>query len=95
MALAAAALEIPLHLYFLGDAVLQLLDERNPGAARLPPGYRGWASLPDLTEVRASAQAPWLDHIAVQGLELLLQVKSLSLPEMRSEWASCGQVLVL
>ena len=95
VALAAAALNTPLHLYFLGGAVLQLLGERNLLAARYPAGYRGWASLPELTKVCASAEPAWLDHLNGLGFSFLLDLQARTLARMRADWQSCARVLVL
>ena len=40
LALAAAALDYRLEIYFLGSAVLQLADDRGAEPAMLPSGYR-------------------------------------------------------
>ncbi len=92
MALVVAALQQPLRLYFAGPAVLQLQTGRQPAAAQLPPGYRGWASLPELTEVCAFAEPEWQQRL-VNGS--LLELQTASPAEMRCDWQACGKVLVL
>ena len=95
VALTAAALEIPLRLYFPGNAVLQLLTERDPTLAHLPPGYRGWGSLPDLTSVIAHAEPEWIEKLSDHGLETLLELTPMNASEMRADFASCDKVLLL
>lgn len=51
-ALAAAALEIELRLFFLNAGVQQLWDDHQPEKAGLPRGLRGWKALPELTCAR-------------------------------------------
>lgn len=76
VALAAAALGMPLELFFLGDGLLQLSASVAPAGAALPPGLKAWKSLPALTEVRAwapegnpllcGATAEWLLPLRVE-----------------------------
>ncbi len=95
IALLAASVERPLRLYFLGAAVLQLLQDRETGPAELPAGYRAWASLPELTSVQAFAEARRLDWLRARALPLLLDPQPLSPEAMRVHWRDCGRVLVL
>lgn len=95
VALAAAALEQPLHLYFLGDSVLQLLSGREPPAAHLPAGYRAWASLPELTLVSAFAETAWVNWLQQARLEVALPIKAASRSQMRAGWSACHRVAVL
>jgi sulfur relay (sulfurtransferase) DsrF/TusC family protein len=95
VALVAAALEQHVRLYFLGAAVLQLQPERSPAAAKLPPGYRGWASLPELGEVTAFAEPVWLDRLAKYQRAPILAVTPLTRQEMRMHWQACDRILVL
>ena len=94
-ALTAAALEIPLRLYFQGASVMQLIRERDSAPARLPTGYRGWGSLTDLTEVHAHAEPEWLELLSSNGFESLLDLRPMSVQAMRVNLASCTRVLVL
>lgn len=94
-ALAAAAMDFDLELYFLGGAVLQLADGRDPSAALLPPGYRGWSALPDLTEVRAYADAGWLQRCARDGIGLVLPVQGLDPAAMAQRWRACSHAVLL
>ena len=94
VALAAAALEQPLRLYFLGAAVLQLLGCREPAKAHLPPGYRAWASLPELTAVTAFAEAGWLDWLEQNGMTSVLPLETATRQQMQADWRACQRVLV-
>ena len=94
-ALAAAALDFDLELYFLGAAVLQLAEGREPSAALLPPGHRGWSALPELAEVRAYAHADWLQRCAEEGIALVLPVKELDPAAMAERWRVCDRALLL
>ena len=95
VALAAAALDIPLRLYFQGSAVFQLLVDRDATLAQLPPGYRGWGSLPELTSVSAHAEPEWLLKLSGAGLDTVLPLTALSATEMRFDFSSCEKVLLL
>ena len=95
MALVAAALEIPVRLYFLGDAVLQLTGERTLNSARLPAGYRGWASLPEMTRVRSFAEPAWLERMQQFELNPVLELDPMSLQHMRTDWRVCDKMLIL
>jgi len=93
-ALAAAALDFELELYFLGPGILQLLAEHQPEEAALPRGSKGWRSLPDLAEVRAFAPPEAMAGLAAdQGL--LLDVSPLDGVGMAARWRACDQVLVI
>ena len=94
-ALAAAALDFELEIYFMGDALLQLADRRNAEAAMLTPGYRAWAALPDLVGTRIFAEAAWTERCRENGIGLILPVESLSAERMNRAWRDCPQVMVL
>ena len=95
LALVAAAVGRPLQLYFIGASVLQLLGEREPAAAGLPLGYRGWGALTELTEVRAFAEADWLERAGRLGSGLLMPVEAMRPAAMRAHCESCTHVMVL
>lgn len=95
LALAAAALDFRLEVYFLGEALLQLAADRDGAAARLPPGYRAWAALPDLADVRMFGERAWLQRCAEHGIELLLQVEGLDEGQMSAGWRRCRNALVV
>jgi len=95
VALVAAALERPLRLYFLGQAVFQLVERRNLDEASLPPGYRAWGSLPGLTEVTAFAEPAWLEHAKLPGQNPVLPAAPMVLAQMRLDWQACDKLLIL
>ena len=95
VALLAAALERPVQLYFLGAAVLQLLAERDLQAAALAPGYRAWASLPELTAVTVYAEPAWIDFAASHSLPLVLEPEPMDADAMGNAWRGCAAVMVL
>ena len=94
-ALAAAAMGFELEIYFLGEALLQLTDRRNPEGAMLTPGYRAWAALPDLASTRVFAEAHWTNRVQELGIDLIMPVESLPPDRMRQSWRECPQVMVL
>jgi sulfur relay (sulfurtransferase) DsrF/TusC family protein len=94
-ALAAAALDFSLEVYFLGDAITQLAVGRKPDAARLPPGYRAWASLPELGQARLFAERTWLDRCEQRGIRPLAGLEGLERDELRARWRRCSHALVL
>lgn len=94
-ALAAAALDLGLEIYFLGGAVLQLAAQRDPAPALLPPGYRGWSALPDLAEIHAYAERGWLRRCERDGIELVLPLEPLDAAAMAERWRVCDRALLL
>jgi sulfur relay (sulfurtransferase) DsrF/TusC family protein len=94
-ALAAAAMEFDLRIYFPGAAILQLVVARDPSAAKLPGGYRAWAALPDLTDTRVFAQRRWEKFCRAGGLQLALPVEALDAGRMKQSWRHCDHVVVL
>ena len=95
IALAAAALEFRLEVYFLGSAVLQLAAQRDAAPAMLPSGYRAWASLPDLCGADLFAEEVWLGYCVRRNLELILPVEALSPGDLRRAWRGCRHAWVL
>lgn len=95
IALAAAALDFNISIYFQGASVLQLLAQRSVSEARLPKGYRAWAALPELADTRIFAEQKWLDLCLSDGMELVLQAEALSESEMKVSWRNCDHVMVL
>lgn len=95
LALAAAAMDFQIEVYFLGSALLQLTAERDSRMALLPTGYRAWVSLPGLTDARVYAEQAWLDVCARRGIPLLLDPDPLSPAAMRDSWRRCRHVLVV
>ena len=94
-ALAAAAMDFELEIYFVGDAVLQLADQRNVDGAMLPPGYRAWAALPDLVSTRVFAEELWTERCREKGVGLILPVEGLPKQQMSQAWRDCPRVMVL
>jgi sulfur relay (sulfurtransferase) DsrF/TusC family protein len=95
LALAAAAMDFGLEVYFLGGALMQLAADRDSEAAMLPPGYRAWAALPDLAEVRYYAESEWLKRCEHAAIELILPVQALSADKMQAGWRRCRHALVV
>ncbi len=95
VALAAATLELPLELYFIGDGVWQLSSERKPEAVGLPKGLRGWAALAGMTRVAFFADALQLENMNRLGSDTIVDVESLSLEEMSGRWRHCSRVMHL
>ena len=94
-ALAASALDFELEIFFLGAAVLQLLDDRDSASALLPGGLKAWAALPDFSPARVYAEQNWLDRCRSEALSLVLPVTGLSSADFQQHWRSCNRVLVV
>jgi sulfur relay (sulfurtransferase) DsrF/TusC family protein len=95
LALAAAAMNYSLEVYFLGTALMQLADVRDSKPAMLPAGYRAWAALPDLAEVAVFAEPEWLRCCDRAAIRLILPVQPLSAEAMQSGWRRCNHILVI
>lgn len=95
LALAAAAMEQRVEIYFQGRAVLQLAAERDVSAAGLPAGSRAWGGLPELGEARVFAEQAWLEFGERHGLEWMLPVKGLKREMMKTAWRHCRHVMVV
>ncbi|MGD2127648.1 MAG: DsrE family protein [Lysobacterales bacterium] len=95
IALATAALDIGLEVYFLGDSVTQLAATRDPGPALLPPGYRAWAGLPELGAAHLFAEQGWLERCEQLGLQLSMGVEGLDRDALLSRWRRCTHTMVL
>jgi sulfur relay (sulfurtransferase) DsrF/TusC family protein len=94
-ALAAAAMDFELRVYFPGLAILQLAAERNASAAMLPGGYRAWAALPDLSAARIFVEQQWQVFCQARELDLVMPVEALSAAGMKQSWRGCDHVIVL
>jgi len=94
VALAAAAMDFGLEVYFLGSALMQLARERNPSAAMLPAGYRAWAALPDLAEAAVYVEREWFERLDGTGIQWILPVQTLSAEAMSLRWRCCNHVLM-
>jgi len=95
LALAALALDAELDVYFIGDAILQLAQEKDVTAAGLPAGYKAWAALPDLGEARFFAESGWVGRCESLGIGLCMPVEPLGIARMKRDWRRCDQVLVV
>ncbi len=49
-ALAAASLELPLRVFFIGDGLLHLLPDQQPASINVVAYTRGWAALWHLSD---------------------------------------------
>jgi hypothetical protein len=94
-ALAAAAMDFDLELYFLGNSLLQLAVERDGRAALLPGGYRAWSALPEMAAAEWYAERQWLERCERSGIQLTLPVQARTAAEMRAGWQRCRHVLLL
>ena len=95
LALAAAALDFELEIYFIGESLLQLAAERDGTAAHLPPGYRAWAALPGLCKIRMFGEREWVRRCERGGIELAVPVEGLDPDSMRSSWRTSRRALVV
>lgn len=95
MALAAAAMDRSLEVYWLDNALLQLAANRQVEQALLPPGLKGWAALPEMGETRQFVEAAAWSRCEALGIRVLLPVEPLDENEFRRRWRACEQVLVL
>jgi len=95
LALAAAAMDFELEIYFLGNAVLHLAADRETSGALLPAGYRAWAALPELTGTGVFAELAWLEYCRAGGLELVMPVEGLPPDILKTRWRQCRHVMVI
>jgi sulfur relay (sulfurtransferase) DsrF/TusC family protein len=95
LALAAAAMNYTLDVYFLGTALMQLAEVRDGKSAMLPAGYRAWAALPDVAEVTVFAEPEWLRRCDRAAIQLILPVQPLNAEAMQSGWRRCDHILVI
>jgi len=91
IALAAATLGIALRLFFIGDGLLQLTNDKQPEAAGLPGGLRGWMSLAELTPAECFGL---LDE---QGVcpDCMLNIKFIDAQALNGLMAGCDRLLVV
>ena len=93
LALAAAVMDQPLRLFFLGDGLLQLVDGRDGSSAGLPLGQKAWASLPDLVDTTVHCRAQ--DPLAQSDLAWWLRPEPLDDNAWQAALVSCRRLLVL
>lgn len=95
VALAAAAMDCELEIYWFGDALLQLAAHRHRADALLPPGLKGWAALPEMGEAQSFAEAAAWSRCRDLGLHLSLSLELLGEQEFKQRWRSCQHVMVI
>ena len=95
VALAAAALEVPLEIYFLGDGAWQLALSRAPDGAWLPRGLKGWAAIAELTTARYFVESAVADRMNTLGAATVVPVEELPITEMSRRWRACMKVMSL
>lgn len=94
MALAAAALEWPLCLVFIGDGLRQLLAQAEPAQAALPSGLKAWLSLEELTTVRWMALTDELAALDEAGVQWLRRPDAVDREVLRDGLTQCDRVWV-
>jgi sulfur relay (sulfurtransferase) DsrF/TusC family protein len=95
LALAAGTLGFDVDLYFRGDGALQLLMQREPQAAGLPEGVRGWQSLSQLTTVSAWVSEAEFRALSGATVRWALDAQPATPAQMAERLAQCAQVLVV
>ena len=98
VAMLAASLDFELSLYFIGEAVMQLVPREDLHPALLPAGYRAWASLPELieqAELRTFAEPGWLEKMQQSNMKPCLDLLPADSSQMRRDWARCDRILLL
>lgn len=95
VALAAASLGLPLEIYFLGDAIWQLVTGSDPQPALLPRGLKGWAAIPDMTQARFFAEQESCTRMANAGAECAVTLEAHDIASMSRRWRACRQVMAL
>ena len=94
-ALAAATLELPLEIYFIGDAAWQLVRDREPEAAGLPRGLKGWAAISTMTRISFFAEPARVKALREHGAATVVDLEGVDLPDMSDRWRQCRQVMSL
>lgn len=72
LALSALTMDIPVKVFFIGDGLLQLVADRDPSGAGLPPGQKAWAGLEAMGDIDFFADAGALETLSEAGLALVL-----------------------
>ncbi len=91
IALAAGVLEMSMEVFFIGPAIYQLVDGKEPHLAGLAGGMRGWKTLPQLSHIRCYAECDWVQRI--DSSRLMLPIEAVSGPVMREKMGRCNRVL--
>jgi sulfur relay (sulfurtransferase) DsrF/TusC family protein len=94
-ALAAAAMDCKVEVYFMSGALLQLASVMDSAKALLPGGYPAWAAVPDLSETRFYADESSLQRFRDDGLKWIHPVEALDADTMRQRWRRCDRVVVI
>ena len=92
VALAAAAMDVPLEVYFVGAGARHLLPASSAAGAGLPSAQRAWPALAGLTAVSAWAEPGIAEDATPHGD---WGVRPLALADMAERWSACRWVLVL
>jgi sulfur relay (sulfurtransferase) DsrF/TusC family protein len=95
VALAAAVLELPLEIYFLGEGVWQLVTKRETATAALPRGLKGWAALSEMTSVRFYTDPKCHARLREAGIETLVPLEALEVRAMAERWRGCRRLIAL
>lgn len=95
LALAALSLDFDVEVYFTGDAIMQLAQDKSGAGAGLPAGYKAWSALPELGSVQVFAESGWLNRCQRLGIGLILPVEGLGFAGMKQRWRRCDHVVVL
>ena len=88
-------MDFHVEVYFVGSALLQLINIRNPVPALLPAGYRAWASLPDLGDVAVFAENHWLAQFPEPEFSLVIPGIGIETIQMQAAWRRCDYSMVL
>lgn len=92
--LAAASLEIPLKIFFVGDGVLHLVPRQQPGDLPASPYTRAWAALSELSEqVELVAESAALKQVSGWSGELIVEVRECDKKSIARELNECGAVI--
>lgn len=94
-ALAALSLDFDVEIYFIGDSILQLAEDKDGTSAGLPAGYKAWSALPDVGSVRFFADSAWVSRCQRLGIGLVLPIEGLGFMSMKQRWRRCDHVMVL
>jgi len=93
-ALAAASLDIPIAVFFVGDGVLHLLPQQQAQNLPASPFTRGWAALEDLSDqVELFAESSALERVSGSASELQTRVQILDRDAIARKMRNCRAVI--
>lgn len=93
-ALAAASLDIPLKVFFIGDGILHLLPRQQPGALPASSYTRAWMALLDLSqEVTLFAESAAAAQVSGWSEGLPREVRVTGKEVIARELNDCSTVL--